>query len=88
MLPTLRKNSAYRLAHDSNFKEFLLKQESQRVRLGGIPVNTIDEQLQIGMDDLQMQEAVNVVKDMILFEAENRPSVAKESALLKTGSDS
>ncbi len=86
-LPALRENSAYRLAHDPNFKAFLQKQETQRARLASLPVNTIDEQLQINLEDLQAQEAVNIVKDMIILEAQNHPSVAKDTLLQKTGSD-
>jgi carboxyl-terminal processing protease len=84
-LPTLRKNSAYRLEHDANFKAFLKKQETISSRIESLPVNTIDEQAQIGREDLQMNEAVNIVKDMIIIEAENRSAPA--AALSPTGSD-
>jgi len=86
ILPTLKKNSAYRLAHDPNFQAFLKKQEVIRSRQHTMPVNSIDEHVQIGMEDLQMMEAVNVVKDMVLIEAESRPAPANAD-LLKTGSD-
>lgn len=72
-LPTLKKNSAYRISHDPNFQAFIKKQEKIRSRQNDMPVNTIDERIQIGMEDLQMMEAVNIVKDMILIETEVRP---------------
>lgn len=73
MMPALRKNSQHRLSHDPNFKAFVKKLETIRARSASLPVNTIDEQIQVGKEDLQMQEAVNVVKDMILIEAQARP---------------
>ena len=92
ILPTLKKNSAYRLAHDPNFQAFLKRQDAIRSRQHTMPVNTIDEQIRIGMEDLQMMEAVNVVKDMIFIEAESRPALAPAAAakedLQKTGTES
>lgn len=85
VLPALRKNSAARIAQDPNFQAFLKKQERIRSRLAGLPVNTVDEQFQIGQEDLQMDEAVNIVKDMIHIEAELNPPEVSEN-LLPTGS--
>ncbi len=88
MLPTLRKNSSYRLGHDPNFQAFIQAQDTIRSRQSGMPVNTIDEPIQIGMEDLQMLEAVNIVKDMILLEAEARPTaIGAKDEPLKTGTD-
>jgi carboxyl-terminal processing protease len=88
MLPTLKQNSAYRLAHDPNFQAFLKKQETIRARQHTMPVNSVDEHVQIGMEDLQMMEAVNVVKDMVILEAESRPASATTTGeLLKTGTE-
>ena len=83
MLPTLKKNSAYRLSRNANFQAFLKRQEKIRARQNNIPVNTIDEQVHIGMEDLQMEEAVNIVKDMVILESESRVEVQFEM----TGSD-
>ena len=87
MLPALRKNSAYRISHDPNFQAFIKKLEVIRARQGGMPVNSIDEQVEIGMEDLQMKEAVNIVKDMMILEAESKPSAAAmaKEELQKTG---
>ena len=79
-LPQLKKNSAQRLAKDPDFQAFLKKLETVKARQNSIPVNTIDENIRVGTEDLQMKEAVNVVKDMILMEAEG-----KETALAPTG---
>lgn len=83
MLPALRKNSAYRMEHDLNFKAFLKKQEAIAAKIENLPVNTIDEQSHIGKEDLQMGEAVNIVKDMIIMDAQKRPT----ASLAPTGSD-
>lgn len=79
MLPALRKNSAYRMVHDPNFQTFLKKQAASQARANILPPNMIDEQAQIGPEDLQMKEAVNIVKDMIILEA--------QIDMPKTGSD-
>jgi carboxyl-terminal processing protease len=83
MLPELRKNSAYRMEHDANFKALLKKQQTVTARIDSLPVNTVDEHVQIGKEDLQMNEAVNIVKDMIIMEAQQRPA----ADLQATGSD-
>jgi carboxyl-terminal processing protease len=85
MLPVLRKNSASRLSKDPAFQAFMKKQDKIRSRQQQVPVNTIDEPIQIGLEDLQMGEAVNIVRDMIWLEAESRP--AGEMQLQKTGSE-
>ena len=88
MLPALRKNSAARIAQDPQFQTFLKKQEKIRARLSGLPVNTVDDQIQIGMEDLQMNEAVHIVQDMIQMEAAENPHEAAEArGLLPTGTD-
>ncbi len=50
MLSTLKGNSAYRVEHDPNFQIFLKKMDQ--------------ETLDIGENDLQMEEAVRIVQDM------------------------
>lgn len=50
MLPNLQSNSAYRLQHDPNFQVFLKKMDQKS--------------LDIGENDLQMEEAVRIVQDM------------------------
>lgn len=84
ILPQLQKNSSARLAMNPNFQEFLRSAEKIRTRQRGLPANTIDEPIRIGMEDLQMIESINILKDMVLIEAENRP---REAVLSPTGSD-
>jgi carboxyl-terminal processing protease len=70
MLPILKKNSAYRIKNDPAFQAFQKRRESVAARAESLPPNTVDEQIQIGKDDIQMKEAVNIVKDMIILEAQ------------------
>lgn len=79
-LPTLSRNSANRLAKDPEFQALIKKQDAVRARLSGIPVNTVDESFQVGSQDLQMKEAVNIVKDMIQMEEENANSHVSTTA--------
>ena len=83
MLPELKKSSAARIAKDPQFKEFLRKNEKIRQRQNSIPVNMVDEGFQIGIEDIQMKESVNILSDMIQIEARSRSS---EAQLLPTGS--
>lgn len=57
MVPSLKKNSSYRLKHDDNFKVFIQKLDKQ------------ETEADIGENDLQMGEAVSIVKDMINLKA-------------------
>lgn len=63
-LPKLKRNSEYRLAHNKNY-QLLMEGD----------VDSIDEhatnarQRTYGIDDMQMNEAVNVIKDMIIMES-------------------
>ena len=68
MLPVLRKNSEYRIAHNKNYQYFLK---------GSVPEEGggFDDEWSMpdqknktyGEDDLQVQEAVHILKDMILL---------------------
>lgn len=70
LLPTLRKNSEYRIAHNKNY-QFYLKggqdQSASEEENEEEEWNTGKKNKTYGEDDLQMQEAVNVLKDMILL---------------------
>lgn len=66
MLPALRENSKFRLSHDPNFKVFLRKLEETKAKIGGIEIES--KNLNYGLEDLQMQESINIVKDMIMME--------------------
>ncbi len=84
ILPQLKKNSAARISKNPDYQTFLRRLDKIKSRQNELPANTIDEQVRVGMEDLQMNEAVNVLKDMLLIEAESRPA---ETALAPTGSD-
>ncbi|MGH2613495.1 MAG: S41 family peptidase, partial [Rhabdochlamydiaceae bacterium] len=59
MLPVLKQNSQHRIDHNPNFQLFLKHMN--------------ETNLDIGMNDLQMQEAVSIVKDMISLHREQTP---------------
>ncbi|NGX30514.1 MAG: Tail-specific protease [Candidatus Anoxychlamydiales bacterium] len=70
MLPTLRKNSQMRVSKDPIFQSFLKKQDQIKLKIKG-------EDIQISADDfstvdLQMTEASNILKDMIVIESDLR----------------
>ncbi len=79
MLPVLKKNSANRMAADPSFQLFQKKIDAVAARAASLPPNTVDEQIQVGKEDIQMKEAVNIVKDMILLES--------QAEMLETGTD-
>jgi len=83
-LPVLKQNSAERIANNSSYQKFLKKLEKVRARQSGT-VNSVDEAIDMNLEDLQMQEAVNVVKDMIQINEAAQP--AETTLLLPTGSD-
>lgn len=66
MVPALKENSSFRLSHDPNFKAFVRKIEETKAKIGGIEIES--KNLNYGVDDLQMQEAVNILKDMIMMQ--------------------
>jgi len=67
MLPTLQKNSAYRIANNKDYQKFIKGSNPEEIvaawnRSQGVP----------GTDDLQMAEAINIMKDMIGLHADAR----------------
>lgn len=80
MLPILQKNSAARIAQDPAYQQFNKKVAEISIRAHTLPPNTVDEQIQAGKEDLQMKEAIHIVKDMIQMEA--------QSQMPHTGTDS
>lgn len=77
MLPTLKKNSAYRIEHNKNYQMFLKQLNGDEVNMelfknSGENDDIQDGQTNYGHEDLQMQEAVNVIKDMIYLHNKNR----------------
>ncbi|SRR5581483_6172418 len=74
MTDQLRTNSSYRLENNKDYKSFLAAIEL--VKKGESPAPT--SQNNWGVDDLQMLEAVNILKDMDQL----KPEAAKKVALL------
>jgi carboxyl-terminal processing protease len=70
MLPELKRNSAARMANDPTFQTFIQRKDAVATRAAALPPNTVDEQIQVGKEDIQMKEAVNIVKDMIILESQ------------------
>jgi carboxyl-terminal processing protease len=65
-LPTLQKNSAARLATDQNFTQFL----NHQAKIEGRPAHSFRRisNPPWGDQDLQMQEALNIMKDLLAIE--------------------
>jgi carboxyl-terminal processing protease len=64
MIPILKKNSEYRIEHNKVYQRFI--QDNQKLSGDlGHPNNS-------GIADLQMEEAVNIVKDMITLQSQMR----------------
>lgn len=84
VLPVLKQNSSERIAASPKFQKFFNKLEKVRARQSKLMVNTVDEPIEMSLQDLQMEEAVYIVKDMIQM----RDAAQQQEALLPTGSDS
>lgn len=76
MLPTLKKNSAYRMEHNKNYQMFVKELDGGEVNLDLFKHSDeeagSDKDQNYGHDDLQMQEAINVIKDMIYLHNKDR----------------
>lgn len=66
MLPTLRKNSAYRIAHNKDYQHFLEASAKMESSILSDPTLSLDAAV------LQLEEGINIVKDMITLEAQQR----------------
>lgn len=69
LMPQLQANSSYRLSHNKNFAYFL---KSIKFEGADDTADTSDSKTKenFGNEDLQMAEAVNIVKDMIVLKEE------------------
>lgn len=79
LLPILQKNSQYRIAHNKNYQYFLKGANPEESSLGEeesweMPIKNTT----IGEDDLQMQEAINILKDMILLSRIKMNDISKQ----------
>lgn len=66
LLPKLKKNSEYRIAHNKNYDKFLKGASPKELQesASGQQVALVDT------NDLQMAEAVNILKDMIILHSQ------------------
>lgn len=84
MVPVLKKNSEYRLAHNKNFQMFLKKLNGQPIVADDLvddeESDAVKAKKNFGADDLQMAEAVNIVKDMVYLQTHNRKEVVDSVA--------
>lgn len=72
LLPALRKNSQYRIERNKNY-QFYLKGNAPSEEEGDDDWMSFDKKNRnYGEDDLQLQEAVNIVKDMIMLHSIGR----------------
>ncbi|MDP1881038.1 MAG: S41 family peptidase [Parachlamydiaceae bacterium] len=68
LIPTLQKNSARRIANNKNYQLFLKGPRLSEEELEDDHWDEGDKKtLTFGVDDLQVQEAINIMKDMILM---------------------
>ncbi|MBS4168244.1 S41 family peptidase [Parachlamydia sp. AcF125] len=71
MLPVLRKNSAQRLAHNSQYQKFLTNQDD----LSKVTTLSSDSKIPpINAKDLQLVEGLNILKDMIDLQSLSKPA--------------
>ncbi|MCH9612731.1 MAG: hypothetical protein S4CHLAM102_12280 [Chlamydiia bacterium] len=71
MIPQLAANSAFRLKHDLNYQAFMKKVDSvseNEAQICYLPQKK-KERFPHGKEDLQMNESVNILKDMIRLKA-------------------
>ncbi|MBI5273302.1 MAG: PDZ domain-containing protein [Chlamydiia bacterium] len=89
-MPFLKQRSSERLANNAKFQNFLERVERVRARQSDSMVNAIDEAWSSGGEDLQMEEAVNIVEDMLFIEEQSQAgrssAVNTKEVLLPTGS--
>lgn len=65
MLPVLKKNSSYRIANNKNYQTFLKILKGEKITQEEDEETSEVKKTNFGAEDLQMNEAVSIVKDMI-----------------------
>jgi carboxyl-terminal processing protease len=71
MIPTLKKNSEWRIAHSKNYQFFLKQNGANTVNEEEPDDDLFIEEAHLknfGSQDLSLDEAVNIVKDMVILE--------------------
>ncbi len=69
LLPTLKKNSEYRIAHNKNYQFFIKGKSDEETEEEDEWDLAMNKTKTFGEDDLQMQEALNILRDMILLQS-------------------
>ena len=72
MLPNLNSNSKERLSRDQNFQFFLKVGNGYRPKRGRYQSGNKVIQQNFGVDDLQIKESVEIIKDMILMNSQKQ----------------
>lgn len=67
-LPMLRKNSSYRIEHNKNYQLFIKGTVNDSTEEENTDDTFSNKNKTYGEDDLQLQETVNIMKDMILLQ--------------------
>lgn len=77
IIPKLQQNSSYRIAKNKNYQAFLsqLRGESSVVKANAEEDESLDSLKKgFGKADLQLMEAVNILKDMIILDPQQKRS--------------
>lgn len=70
LIPTLRKNSEYRIKNNKNYQLYIKGEQADDLEAEEEEwMEDVKKNKQFGEGDLQMQEAVNIIKDMIMLHA-------------------
>jgi carboxyl-terminal processing protease len=69
MVPTLKKNSEYRISHNKNYQAFLKKEPPVDDKNENLFIVDEKSSQNFGHADVQLNEAINVVKDMITLQS-------------------
>lgn len=78
MIPNLKKNSEYRIQHNKNYQMFLKELNGGEIDLTLFKPSEDDESAtekeknNYGHVDLQVQEGINIIKDMIYLQSKDR----------------
>ncbi|MEL7432053.1 MAG: S41 family peptidase [Chlamydiota bacterium] len=86
MLPYLRKNSKARIQKNPSYQAFLQNQENIKKRIEGDPNVSVDLLRNFGLEDLQMEEAINVLRDIIYLQSKQSLDTSAEQEHLKNAS--
>jgi len=67
LLPTLQKNSQYRIANNKNYQYYIKGGQDMTQDIEDLEWSAKESNMNGGQDDLQLQEAINIIKDMSIL---------------------